>query len=379
MKLLFGFGTHSVGGIVIPFLISIHSAHDSFAQREFKISGTVEAHQYIYDSQGHLTQPPSEVKGKSLTPFTFYRKDDKWRLDIDHPDDAFQRGAVHRTILPQNGAGFVSVISYPPRPDTPRNQGNAFVNIITNEFFPSDDSYGAHAAWLVFNLKGLTSEYGISNACPHFWKFDPTLDDVRLNCYEIRKVDGGYEFWNMGKFPVSDSNRNLANPPELLKYPPPLDHGFAEAEYQFAPEFLDQEKTIPKSSVLTYWFYLRKAPGSASFDRLKEVEYRFEVHSCQTNHLDEALFAPNWTNRLAVVVDSRASSDANLPVTYITRSNVLDSSVGELQRQKAINDRMLRESKSSKVKTSKPILLLLVITVGIAPIGLWLYSARSKS
>jgi hypothetical protein len=310
--------------------------------REFTVRGTITSRMNFYDAAGNSTQPPKEFLARGLRTahecdFAFYRKNAKWRLDIEHPDPNFDEGTVWRTLLPSDGGGFLSIISYPPRPGVPENKGNAHVTVLTNQYLPREDRYGAHAAWLIFNLNEIVAIES-PNACPPIWSFNPREHDMRVNSHMIIRTNEATIFWNTGRFAARDEHGNVIlenGQPSVKSHPPPYNQGWVEAEYRPTPDFLSVQLRIPKGGVFTTWAPTRdeKEPRGMRMHML--TEERIENKEVSSRSLSESLFEPTWTNKFAVVADFRREGTvSNQPLVYITKSNSFDASERELNRRK---------------------------------------------
>lgn len=268
---------------------------------DYTVRGTVTSKSHFYDLDGKLTQPDPDIVATSACDFVFYRSGGNWRLDIVHPDHAFPE-PVWRTITPAPDGGFVSVISYPPRPGSPGNKGNAYVVVMTNLFLLADDAYGAHASWLIFNLDELVGKYVTSNGCPPFWKFDPAVNHISENTRYVLRTNGTFVFLNLGRHVLLDADQKIVfknGQPETISHSAPFDRGFLEAEYRPSSSYLDKERGIPNSGVLTYWTAMRDNQNSSGVRPVLLTELRWENKSIDLQPVELSTFAPSWTNEIA--------------------------------------------------------------------------------
>lgn len=214
---------------------------------EYTVRGTVASKVNFYDRSGKLTEPPGGVKAFQKSDFVFRRKYEKWRLDIKYPDPSFEDGSVWRTIIPLPEGGFFSLISFPPRPGVQDSEGNGHVTVITNQYFPSGDTYGAHAAWLAFNLNEVVGKVADMPECPPVWRFNPRIDDMRVNSHKVIRTNEGFLFWNKGRSSARDNGGNIMienGRPKLNTFKPPLDQGFVDAEFRFSPDVLSSKLVL---------------------------------------------------------------------------------------------------------------------------------------
>lgn len=318
---------------------------------DYTVRGTVTSKSYFYDRDGNLTQPDPDIVASSACDFVFFRSDEKWRLDIVHPDRAFPE-PVWRTITPAPEGGFVSVISYPPRPGNPGSKGNAYVVVLTNVFMPADDAYGAHASWLIFNLDDLIKKYVTSNGCPPFWKFDPAINNIRENTRNVLYTNGIFAFLNLGRHVALDAEQKVIfknGQPETIRHAAPFDQGFLEAEYRPSSEYLNKERKVPNSGVLTYWTAMRDDQNSSRMRPVLLAELQWENKSIDLQPVALSTFTPSWTNEVASVVDMRTETTSKNPLTYISKAKQLDLSAEELLKQKRKSEAM-----QSAAQTAEP-------------------------
>jgi hypothetical protein len=348
--------------------------------REYTVRGTVVSKIYFYDADKNLKQPPVGFPADTKCDFVFYRRFSKWRLNIEQPDPAFPEGSIWEAIMPFRQKGFVSVISYPPRPGVPANKGNASVTVITNEFYPPGDAYGKHAIWLVVNLDDILEKAARTGVGPPIWQFNPLMHDMRVNSHMITRKDDAVMFWNTGKFAARDANGQIIlenGQPKMNIRPPPLDKGFIETEYRPSGDFRSQQLGIPKSVVVTTFAPVRDEKEPGGFRRVPLREHRIENREVESQPIPESLFVPAWTNQLGMVTDPRAEGAIPAqPLTYITKSNYFDPSDRELNRRKQEVDTQKAIAQPPR-RIPKSIIILSLLIATLTPLGLWRY-ARKK-
>jgi hypothetical protein len=353
------------------------------------VRGTVVSKVNFYRA-GNLTEPPQGIAAATECDFVFYRRFAKWRLVIDYPDPAFAKGSVWSTIMPLDAGGFISVISFPPRPGVPENKGNAYVTVMTNQFFPFELGHIPHAAWLVFNLDDILEKAPRLGTlildgmrpdfvCPPIWKFNPRVHDMRVNSHRIIRTNDAIIFWNTGRSVARDANGQVIlenGQPKVKIRPPPLDEGFAEMEYRPSSDFLNQELGIPKSVVLTTWSSFRDEKEVRGIRMVPIIEQRIENKGVEFQTIPESLFLPEWTNSFAVVADfRREGSITGQALSYVTKATNFDSSERELSRRKQESDTQHAIAQPPK-SIPKSLIILSLFIVTVIPLGVWWYSKR---
>jgi len=312
--------------------------------------------------------------------FVWYRKAEKWRLDIREPPNSTFPAGVWKSIMQFGESNLISVVQYPPRPNDPKSKGNAYVTVMTNKFLAAENVYGAHAIWLTFNLGQIMNMFGPSRECPPFWDYDPTINSLPVQSHIIMPRNGSVAFYNPGHYFARDKNQNVifeGGQPKFVPYPSPLDKGFAEAEYQTSGGFLDDERRIAKSSELRYWTALRDEASPNGLNLVMLSKIIVETRSVMLQPIPEEAFTPTWTNTFAAIVDFREKTANNQFLNYITKEKQINPNENELRKRKKLADKMLASAPTKPVRRLVPIVLLFV-SIAILPVGIWWFTRKSQ-
>jgi hypothetical protein len=300
---------------------------------EYTLKGTVTSVAHDIDGTPRISERASGVPAIITCDFVWYRKAKNWRLDIRQPDDAFPTG-VWKSIMPFAESNLISVIRYPPRPGNSNSQGNAFVTVMTNNFLPAQHIYGAHAIWLTFNLEHILTMFGPEKNCPPFWDYDPTIHALPVRSHTIIPTNGSVVFYNPGHYFARDGKQNVIfseGQPKFLSYPFPLNKGFVEAEFQPSADFLDEDRRIPKRAELKYWTPLRDEANPNGVRLVMLSKLIVESRLLDSQPVPQSIFAPAWTNKVAVVVDFREKTAGNHALIHITKDNQTDPGIQHLE------------------------------------------------
>ena len=301
---------------------------------EFTARGTVTREVNFYDREGKLMDhsPEHDFPLVESSEFVYFRKGSQWRLNIvqNYPD--FPRSSVWRSIRPFSEKELIDIISFPERTNV---TGNAAVTITTSRWL-TPDSAAVHFVWTVFNFEELKGLLGPRLECHAFWKAGMPVDPGILT---HRIIDSGshWTYWNGGKFAQQDGQGHVVlvgGRPVIQSYPAPLDRGFSEGECQI--DWIDLNTArVPKKATATFMGPLITGPEKkATIVPLWKVE--LVVDSLATNAVDDAVFEPTWTNSVASVVDHRVTNRQGAPLSFLTRTNLMDSSPATLQQHRKI-------------------------------------------
>jgi len=341
---------------------------------EYTLRGTVTSVLYDLDGNPIKSEVVPGIPPTTICDFIWYRKDEKWRLEIRQPDPLFPEG-LWKSIMPFTESELISIKSTPGKPGNP-NSGNAFVMVLTNKLLHAESVFGAHAVWFTFNLDQVMAKFGPLNQCPPFWDYDPSINRLQSKAYRMIPTNGAVIFWNAGYYVAKDENQKVEfeqGEPRLLLCPFPLDKGFMEAEYRPSIDLLDAGRRIPKQAEFIYWGYvkdLREKDGARMTILSKLI---IETQSIDLKSISASIFSPAWTNAVAVVVDERERGIGNQSLSYVTKEKSISPSKDELRGKKQFSDRMIKGAKPSQQSSSHfPALLLLVALLILPAIG-WRY------
>lgn len=304
----------------------------------YAAKGSVTVQVYFYDNEGNLLDhsPYPDVPLVTSCDFVYFRKGKQWRLNVVHPDPAFERNAVWRSIMPLSETNLIDMISFPERANV---TGNAAVTIIATRFLPVDIA-NTHFAWTILNHWEIKAMLGPRLECHDFWK-QGTSPDSDAKTHRIIESDSGWTYWNSGKYPQQDANGNLVldhGKPLLKPYPAPFDEGFSESEVHVQWTAIGDTLIPKKAHALLMG--LGKKMLEDGFSLIPPRKMELVVNAYDTNALDSAVFSPKWTNQLASVVDHRVTNQQGNPLSFLTKTQAMNPSEEALKKHRHLAETM---------------------------------------
>ena len=303
---------------------------------EYTAKGIVKAEAFFYDNDGNRLDkgPDPDLPRTFTSQFVYLRKGNQWRLNISHPDPNFEANTVWRSIMPFSGSNIIDIISFPERTNV---AGNASVTILDSRFL-EPDSFGAHFAWTALNYDEIKSFLGPKLECYAFWK--PGLPiDPGIKTYQILESNSGWTYWNSGRFVQQDAEGRAVlsgGKPLMQTYPEPFDKGFSEGEFQIEWTSAGQQR-VPRRVRGTFMGPGRKPnKGAISMIPLSNVELVVDFYG--SDPIDDDVFQPRWTNSVASIVDCRVTNQHGAPLSFLTKTNTISSSLSTLNRHRHISD-----------------------------------------
>jgi RNA polymerase sigma factor (sigma-70 family) len=310
--------------------LSLTAHLQTAALANYTAKGNVTVQVYFYDKEGNLLDqsPYPDVPLMTSCDFVYFRKGKQWRLNIVHPDPAFERNTVWRSVMPFSETNLIDMISFPERVHV---TGNAAVTIVTTRFLPADIA-NTHFAWMILNYWEIKGMLGPQLECHDFWK-QGTSPNSDAKTHRIIESDSGWTYWNSGKYPQRDAIGNLVleNGKPLIKaYPPPFDEGFSEGEVHVQWTAVGDTLIPKKAHAMLMGLTKKNFEDGVSMIPLRKME--LVVNSYDTNALDSVLFSTQWTNHLASVVDNRVTNKQGIPLSFLTKTQVMNPSEKSLRK-----------------------------------------------
>lgn len=368
--------------LIIVVGVAISGFPSALSASEYTVKGSVNSLTFDIDGSPRKTEIASGIPPHLTCDFIWYRKAEKWRLEINQPDPAFPAG-VWKTIMPFGDSNLVSIIQYPPRPNDSKSKGNAFVTVMTNKFLPAQHIYGAHAIWLTLNLNEALGMFGESGECPPFWDYDPAIHSLPVKSHQIVRTNGMILFRNPGHYFARDRGMNLKyvdGKPEMLPLPAPLQLGYNEAEFEMSGEFFDEQLGLAKSAELKYWTPLKDEtmPNGVRMAMLSKLVV--EIKSVDLVPIPDAIFSPVWTNSFAAIIDNRERmADRAQPLNYVTKDKQLNPSTADLHKRREFSEKLAKSATTSPASPKRLFVIILLICTTIIPAAVWLtIRCRSK-
>ena len=134
----------------LAFFLFIFSLLDSVPSKAVQYTVTGMVTSTIYGSDGTVLKKDLSpgIPSTSTCGFTWYRKDDKWRLDIMEPSG---NDRMLKSIMPYSSNSVITIASYLRTRDHANSKENVYALMSTNRFVVAENMYGESAVWMTFD------------------------------------------------------------------------------------------------------------------------------------------------------------------------------------------------------------------------------------